>query len=188
MSTAWWVLVNLPTPYEPSDFANLLSEYTLFALPELLTSMGSNVSPTTCRLSAGGLTVVQHNPPAHGSFGGIAPCNTATGLIWTTGDPGRRGWSITYLPGTPQDFYEGGWQLSAEGYNNALDSAVNFRLQLQSLGSYPPDTLVLGTLLRERDGAPLPASVFRPFISVRPSPKIVTIRRRIPPRQSVLPF
>lgn len=188
MSTSWWVLVNLGTPINPADLAALLTDYTLYALPNLLDSMSDVVSPTTCRLSVSGLTEVQHNPPAHGAFGGGAPASTASGIIWTTGDAGRKGWAITYLPGTPTDFYEGQWQLSAEGYRNVLDSATNFKLQLETLPLYPPDTLVLGSLLRARNGAPRPSAVFRPFVNWRPSPKLVTIRRRIPPRQSVLPF
>ena len=132
--------------------------------------------------------VEQHNPPAHGAFGGSLAQNTAAGISWRTGEPGRRGWTITYLPGCPQDFLEEGWQLSAEGYNNILDTAVNFQLSLSTLPSYPPNTLVLGTVHRSRHGAPLPASVFAPFVDWFPVSKIVTIRRRIPESRSVLPF
>lgn len=188
MSTSWWVLVGLPVPVLPSDLLALLQEYTLFALPNLLSSMSSELSPTTCRLSISGMTVDQHNPPAHGAFSISEATNTAAGIIWRTGDPGRRGWSITYLPGCPHDFVELGWQLSAEGYNNILDSAVNFKQQLEGLPSYPPQTLVLGTLLRSQNGAPRPNSVFRPFVSAAPADKVVTIRRRIPSGRSVLPF
>lgn len=188
MSTAWWFEVNLPEPYLYSDLAALLSEYTLYALPNLLASMCDTCSPTTCRLSVGGNTVVQHNPPAHGAFSSEEACNTAGGIIWYTGDRGRRGWTITYLPSCPHDFVALGWQLSAEGYNNLLDSATNFYLQMQTLPSYPHQTLVQGTLLRKRGGAPLGAAVFRPILYWRPATKVVTIRRRIPAGRSVLPF
>jgi hypothetical protein len=188
MSTSWWVLINLPTPYLPSDLEILLTEYGLYALPNLLSSQAAALSPTTCRLAVGGLSVVQKAPPASGAFSVSEPTNTASGIIWRTGDPGRRGWSITYLPGCPHDFVEGGWQLSAEGWGNILASAIGFRSQLESLPSYPPQTLVLGTLLRQSGGAPRAAAVFRPFVDVAPAPKVVTIRRRVPLGRSVLPF
>jgi hypothetical protein len=188
MSVSWWVEVALPLPYLYTDLLALLQEYTLFALPELLTSQAETCTPTTCRLSVAGNTVVQHNPPAHGAFSSEEPCNTAGGIIWQTLDGGRRAWSITYLPGCPHDFVELGWQLSAEGYNNLLDSATQFKLQLESLPSYPQNTLTMGTLHRSRHGVPLDAAQFSPFVFWRPAGKVVTIRRRIPQGRSVLPF
>jgi hypothetical protein len=132
--------------------------------------------------------VVQHNPPAHGAFPSEEACNVASGIIWGTGERGRSGWAITYLPSCPHDFVDTGWQLSAEGYNNILDSAVNFKLQLESLPLFPPQTLVLGTLHRSRAGAPLHTARFAPFLYVRPARKVTTIRRRIPSGRSVSPF
>lgn len=188
MSTSWWMLLNLPRPLSNLDLSRLLSDYTLFALPNLLSSCTDTLSPTTCRLTIEGLVEQEKNPPAHGAFSSSEPCNTASGITWRTGEGGRRGWALTYLPGCPHDFVESGWQLSAEGWGNILDSAVNFWLQMRTLPSFPPDTVVLGTLHRARSGVPLSAGLFAPFVSVAPAPRVVTIRRRLPKRRAVLPF
>jgi hypothetical protein len=180
--------VNLPVPVNPSDLSVLLQEYTLFALPNLLNTQAANVNPSTCRLSVGGLTVSQKNPPASGAFSVADAANTAAGITWYTGDAGRKGWAITYLPCCPHDFVDDTYILSAEGWGNIDDAATNFKTQLESLPSYPPKTLVMGTLWRERAGAPRAASVFRPFVFWAPTPKVVTIRRRIPSGSRVSPF
>ena len=188
MSNSWWVQVNLPLGYGISDLLTLLNEYTLYALPNLLNGISAGTSPTTCRLQVSGNVVTVKNPPAHGAWSGQQALNCAGGLIWRTGDGGRRGWAISYLPGLPDGFVDGSWQLSASGYANLLDAGVNFKLQLESLPSYPDQTLVLGTLHRSRAGVPLPHSIFSPYLSVEPALKVVTIRRRIPRGPSVLPF
>src|SRR5690242_2427373 len=142
--------------------------------------MHGGSSATTCRLSIAGLTILADAPPNHGAWTGGQADNVALGLKWQTSERGRRGWALTYVPAVPDVFITNNWQLRQLAWGNLLDSGTHLLQSMNLLPDPSGATLRAGTVHVSSRGAPLTASAFAAYVGVVPTPKVVTIRRRIP--------
>jgi hypothetical protein len=187
-STSWWLFDPGGASAEPSALETIGGAFFSTCIPSLLELQHNAVMPTTCRLAENGVTVVLGAPPAVGAWEGGEANNCAGGLRWAFQGRGRRSWSMTYVPGLPSVFVADGYRINELGFGNMKASGTDFLNAMNLLSGGSGSTLVLGTLQRVLNEAPLGASAFAPYDSCSPISKVVTIRRRIRARSSLSPL
>lgn len=164
----------------PASLELVAAQWFITCLPNLLALMHRGSSATTCRLSIAGLTVLRAAPPNVGLYTGGQADNVALGLKWQTSERGRRGWALTYVPAVPDVFIANNWQLDQRAWGNLIDSGSHLFAAMSALPDPSGAPLAPGTVHVSHGGAPLATAVFSRFVGVSPTPKVVTIRRRIP--------
>lgn len=185
VSVGFWLFSGAWPDGIGGDLGTAIADWLLFGLPPMLELMHTDVVPTTCQLALPGNTLVEAAPPARGAWSGGQPDNCALGLCFHTGDLGRGANHITFVPGVPSVFISDHYRLNELGWGNAIASSRELLAGLNAIRA--PDGLpaVAGTLRRQAAGAPLTHAQFSPFFSVSPTPKLVTIRRRIPRTRAI---
>jgi hypothetical protein len=186
-SVGWWLFNPSNVDAVPSDLEAIAADFFLSCLPELLAVMHTGASATTCHLETRTLKIVRDAPPNAGLYAGGQADNCALGLKWLTGAAGRGGWALTYIPAVPDRFVANNWQLNQTAWGNLLDTGSHLYNALNAILSPDGTPEVVGTLNRVASGVVLPVASFAPFVGVVPTPKLVTIRRRIPDRGGVSP-
>lgn len=170
-----------------AQLADITDAWFVTCLPTLYGLQHDGTIAGTCRAALPGLAIVDGAPPGHGAWAGGQADNVALGIHWATGEGGARRGPITFVPGVPDLFITDNWMLSAIAFGNLIAAARDLYNALNALPAPDGTFQVVGTLHRQRAGAPLAASEFVPYVGAIPTPKVVTIRRRIPARRAVSP-
>jgi hypothetical protein len=91
------------------------------------------------------------------------------------------------IPSVPDFFVDSTWRLSSNGYANLRDRGATYLNRFNAIDVGAGSTLLLGCLHRRHAGADLVPPVFDPTYDVIPSPRLLTIRRRLPRGPAVSP-
>lgn len=115
----------------------------------------------------------------HGSGTNPMSMAAATVLCGLDGDPGKRGHALMWIPGVPADATDDGRSFNATAWGYLLHAAQTFfaGISYPTGGLYGP--VIPCTITRSRAGAPLPVAEFHPWLGLRPSYRIGTMRRRM---------
>lgn len=165
----------------------MLSQWFSTCLPSLLELQHRGCTPTTCHLSGLGYSFSEPAPPALGAWSGGAAAQVALGLKWRTGEPGRAGWALTWVPAIPDQFITDTWRLNELGAGNAQASARDLLNALNAITLSDGSTATVGTVHRSSHGAPALGASFAPYQSVQPVLHLATCRRRLQYRGGLSP-
>lgn len=188
VSVGFWLFNPSNVDAIVSELQELADAWFLTCLPNLLGLMHEGSVATTCRLTNRVLSYAELAPPNHGALTGGQADNVAVGLHWLTGAPATSISRITYVPATPDLFVDRGYRLSATGWGTLRANGTDLYNALNALPAPSGGTQAVGVVNRSRSGIPLSVATFTPYIGVVPTPKVVTIRRRIPSGRRVSPL
>lgn len=185
-----WLLIPDSAAATVSYLHDLASSYQLNVGGELLDCMHDGSSFATSRLglqSPAPLQYTQAWPANHGAWTGGEANAIATGVYVLTSAGGKGSGARVRIPGAPDIHVDAGGRLSnaGRGHLQAFCTALITWVDGETGPTGAP--ILLGTVQRQRAGAPLPVASFDPAVGVLPSLRVERLVRRLPKPGQVSP-
>jgi hypothetical protein len=173
--TGWWMFVSSEETLSVDDYTNMLALLQISSTDFIVNVGSNNVVVNACRLSVWGslsLELVHVVPGVRGLQGDALPGNEALCVVWQTGERGREGVALTYMPGFPGVFTDDSVFVNRTGAGTIKTQADNFAVQVNEHTAPVGHQLTLGVLHRARAGVPLVPGEFTPFQAVKSAQRI----------------
>jgi hypothetical protein len=189
-TTGFWCLVPSVSLATVGWAAELLDAFYTTPASHLVALMHSGAVLTACSVTVYGADfgpVRREYDGARGPWTGGQAVNVSLGWHWYGTRHGRGTTSVNRLCGVPDEFIDSNWRVSAIGYPNLIDKQASFFVDFNALpGPALGSTVVLGCVHGVSPHSPGPPS-FDPFVGGTASPRVLTIRRRLPRSGGISP-
>jgi hypothetical protein len=180
-STQHWVFLLDAALMSFAEFEEFHGDLITWAL-ELVEPMSTSTQLEASRLFETGLNTredFQHFAPNHGAAGTGMAINVGAGLYWIVQESGRRGHSISHIPGVPVSYSDDARHLNALGVTEMEGHAAAFFNGVNAIVAPNGNTPRLSAARLRSGGAPLTPPLLLPIEGVVPVTRLTTLKRRI---------
>lgn len=188
VSTSSWWHEPSGVPMDSATCEVLADQWLLNCAVHLSQLMTSNARIAACRVECHSTVFARalvQVDPIPGEWTGAQALNVVVGLHFSGFMAGKGRASVMWLPGCPDEFITDSQALSGIGYANLRDHGVEYLNAFNALSIGSGRTIVHGTLHQISGGVRISPAVFDQTISVRPSDRVLTMRRRLPSGRQV---
>lgn len=181
-SCSVWVQLLPGPPYDLGDLQAVKGNMGITGIGLINALTTDSTVVRTCRLRTFGSVVYDLEDALvfnSGAWTGSQVNSVASGIRWVTGEPGRRGWSVMFVPGFPDVFTTDHLTMTAGAMGEVFTAANRFISDSDAYFFGGITGVSVGTVHRQRFGRPLPFATFVPYVRAEPMRPVARQGKRL---------